>query len=74
MCNRDSEANKKGTSNVFTIEEFWENTLRAFSLDIIEAEVRGFSMEDDPEIQFVGNVSDGRIHLTNKGRNHCEGI
>ena len=74
LCAKDRDANKNGKSNVFSIEEIWEESLKANSLDVVETEVRGFSMEEDPEVEFVENISSGRIRLTNRGRNRCEGL
>jgi len=74
LCARDRDANQNGRSNVFTIREIWEESLQANALEIVEAEVRGYSMEQDPEVEFVEDIANGRVRLTNRGRNRCEGL
>lgn len=75
LCARDREAIKTGRSNIFTIEKIWDRSLHGFSVDEVRSDVRGYSMEPEPELEFVGNIDEDRIRLTDRGRNiNCEGL
>jgi len=75
LCKRDKEVNEDGRPNIFTIEQIWKRSTRAFRLDDVILRVIGYSMEEEPQIEFVGRIDENRIRLTDKGRNtNCEGL
>jgi len=39
------------------------------TLDDIISHVRGYSMEEEPQLEFVGRIDENRIRLTDRGRN-----
>ena len=75
LCVKDREAIQNGRSNIFTIEEIWDRSLHGFSVDEVRSHVRGYSMEPEAELEFVDNIDEDRIRLTDRGRNvNCEGL
>lgn len=71
---KDRDANRNAQSNIFTIEEIHNRCLGAFSVNLVREHVRGYSMEEEPELEFVGNIDEDRIRLTDRGRNIFEGL
>ena len=73
LCRRDREVNEDGRPNVFTIEQIWRKSTNNFTLDDVISHVRGYSMEEEPQLEFVGRIDENRIRLTDSGRNiNCE--
>ena len=73
LCKRDREVNEDGRPNVFTIEQIWRKSTSNFSLDDVILRVREYSMEEEPQLEFVGRIDENRIRLTDRGRNiNCE--
>jgi hypothetical protein len=73
LCKRDREVNEDGRPNVFTIEQIWRKSTSDFMLDDIISYVRGYSTEEEPQLEFVGRIDENRIRLTDRGRNiNCE--
>jgi len=74
LCKKDREVSQDGRPNAFTIEQIWRRSTSDFTLDDVISHVRGYSMEADPQLEFVGRIDENRIRLTEKGRNtNCEG-
>jgi hypothetical protein len=69
LCKRDREVNEDGRPNVFTIEQIWRKSTSDFMLDDIISYVRGYSTEEEPQLEFVGRIDENRIRLTDRGRN-----
>ena len=69
LCRRDREVNEDGRPNVFTIEQIWRKSTSNFTLDDVISHVRGYSMEEEPQLEFVGRIDENRIRLTDRGRN-----
>jgi hypothetical protein len=69
LCRRDREVNEDGRPNVFTIEQIWRKSTNNFTLDDVISHVRGYSMEEEPQLEFVGRIDENRIRLTDRGRN-----
>lgn len=74
LYRRDRDASLNRRMNIFTISEIWERSLKAFSLAYVEREIREFAMEDDPDFEFVGDIQQRNVRITNKGKNNCEGL
>ena len=73
LCRRDREVNEDGRPNVFTIEQIWRKSTSNFTLDDLISHVRGYSMEEEPHLEFVGRIDENRIRLTDRGRHiNCE--
>ena len=73
LCKRDREVNEDGRPNAFTIEQIWRKSTNNFTLDDVISHVRGYSMEEEPQLEFVGRIDENRIRLTDRGRNiNCE--
>ena len=73
LCRRDREVNEDGRPNVFTIEQIWRKSISNFTLDDVISHVRGYSMEEEPQLEFVGRIDENRIRLTDRGRHiNCE--
>ena len=73
LCKRDREVNEDGRPNVFTIEQIWRKSTNNFTLDYVISQVRAYSMEEEPQLEFVGRIDENRIRLTDRGRNiNCE--
>lgn len=73
LCKKDREVNEDGRPNVFTIEQIWRKSTNNFTLDDVISHVRGYSMEEEPQLEFVGRIDENRIRLTDRGRNiNCE--
>ena len=73
LCKRDREVNEDGRPNVFAIEQIWRKSTNNFTLDDVISHVRGYSMEEEPQLEFVGRIDENRIRLTDRGRNiNCE--
>jgi hypothetical protein len=73
LCKKDREVNEDGRPNVFTIEQIWRKSTNNFTLDDVISHVRGYSMEEEPQLEFVGRIDENRIRLTDSGRNiNCE--
>jgi hypothetical protein len=72
LYERDKHANRNGESNVFTIKEIWEKSLKAFTLSYIEREISVFLAEENPDIELVNNTENKKIRLTEKGRKKYE--
>jgi len=73
LCKKDREVNEDGRPNVFTIEQIWRKSTNNFTLDDVISYVRGYSMEEEPQLEFVGRIDENRIRLTDRGRNiNCE--
>ena len=72
LYERDKHANRNGESNVFTIKEIWEKSLKAFTLSYIEKEINVFLKEENPDIELVNNTENKKIRLTEKGRKKYE--
>ena len=74
LCKRGREVNEDGRPNVFTIEQIWRKSTSNFILDDVILCVREYSMEEEPQLEFVGRIDENRIRLTDRGRNiNCEG-
>jgi hypothetical protein len=69
LCKKDREVNEDGRPNVFTIEQIWRKSTNNFTLDDVISHVRGYSMEEEPQLEFVGRIDENRIRLTDRGRN-----
>ena len=69
LCRRDREVNEDGRPNVFTIEQIWRKSTNNFTLHDVISHVRGYSMEEEPQLEFVGRIDENRIRLTDRGRN-----
>ena len=69
LCKRDREVNEDGRPNAFTIEQIWRKSTNNFTLDDVISHVRGYSMEEEPQLEFVGRIDENRIRLTDRGRN-----
>ena len=73
LCRRDREVNEDGRPNVFTIEQIWRKSTNNFTVDDVISHVRAYSMEEEPQLEFVGRIDENRIRLTDRGRNiNCE--
>jgi hypothetical protein len=73
LCRRDREVNEDGRPNDFTIEQIWRKSTSNFTLDDLISHVRGYSMEEEPHLEFVGRIDENRIRLTDRGRHiNCE--
>jgi hypothetical protein len=72
LYERDKHANRNGESNVFTIKEIWEKSLKAFTLSYIDREISVFLAEENPDIELVNNTENKKIRLTEKGRKKYE--
>ena len=71
LYEKDKIAHRNRESNIFTIEEIWNKSLRAFDLSYVKEKIIELSMEDDPEIELI-DMESGKIRLTNKGRKNYE--
>ncbi len=74
LYKRDKIANQNREPNIFTIEEVHKKCLGAFDLELVRAAVRGYSMEQDPPVEFIGNIQGDNIRLSDRGRNVCQGL
>ena len=75
LCRQDKDVIEDGRPNIFTIEQIWRKSTRTFSLDHVILHVREYSIEPEPELEFVGRIDENRIRLTVRGRNiHCKAL
>ena len=74
LYERNKHANRNGESNVFTIKEIWEKSLKAFTLSYIEKEISVFLNEENPDIELVANTENKKVRLTEKGRKKYESL
>lgn len=72
LYEKDKNAIRNGKPNIFTIEEIWKESLGAFELNYVKNEIKNLSMEQDPNLEFINNIDNGNIRLTDKGRKNYE--
>jgi hypothetical protein len=64
LCRRDDEVNRgQGNSNVFNIEKIRQAVLVAFELEYMSLFIRGYAMEEDPDIELI---DDENVTLTER--------
>ena len=67
LCERDHNAIQNGLDNYFTIDDLWEH-LRGFNQQQISHLVIRYFQNDR---HYIMQHPDGRISLTDVGRQHC---
>jgi hypothetical protein len=75
--NRDSEANRPNDSNThlsnnIKLTEIQEMYPAMGDIESFRREARGMDMRDEPLIEFVGNIDEDIIRITDKGRIYWE--
>jgi hypothetical protein len=71
---RDKDAIMNDKTNIFTIKEIWEAALYSYNYSDIENEIKEISNKQESDIEFIGNIEEGRIRLTERGRNKFIGL
>ncbi len=70
---QDFEANRLNTSNNnILLSEIQRKYSRSGNIEEYRIEARGMDMKDDRLIEFVGNIDEDTIKLTDKGRTYFE--
>ena len=71
---QDSEANRLNTShnNNINLAEIQQKYPASGNIEEYRREARGMAMKDNPLIEFVDNVNDDIIRITDRGRNYWE--
>lgn len=71
---RDKDAIMNNKTNTFIIKEIWEAVLYSYDYSHIEKIIKEFSNKQESGIEFVGKIEEGRIRLTETGRNKFIGL
>lgn len=70
---QDFEANRLNTSNNdILLTEIQKRYPESGDIEEYRREARGMAMKDDPLIEFVGNIDEDKITLTDRGRDYWE--
>ena len=70
---QDREANRLNNSNNnIRLTEIQKIYSASGTIEEYRTEARGMDMKDEPLIEFVGNVNDDTIRITDRGRNYWE--
>ena len=70
-ANRPNTSNSQ-TSNIISLTDIQALYPASGNIEEFRSETRGMSMKDDPLIQFVGNIEEDTIRITDTGRNYYE--
>ena len=71
---RDTDAVMNNKTNIFTIKEIWQAALYSYDYSNIENEIKEISNKQESDIEFMGKIEEGRIRLTERGRNKFIGL
>jgi hypothetical protein len=71
---RDKDAIMNDKTNIFTIKEIWKAVLYSYDYSDIENEIKEISNKQESDIEFIGKIEEGRIRLTERGRNKFIGL
>jgi len=71
---RDKDAVMNNKTNNFTIKEIWEAVLYSYDYSHIEKEIKEISNKQESDIEFIGKIEEGRIRLTEWGKNKFIGL
>jgi hypothetical protein len=71
---KDKDAIMNNTTNIFTIKEIWQAALYSYDYSNIENEIKEISNKQESDIEFMGKIEEGRIRLTERGRNKFIGL
>ena len=73
---RDKDAIMNNKDNIFTIREIWEKVLYSYDYSHVERLIKEISKEEkqQSDIEFIGKIEEGRIRLTDHGRNKFVGL
>lgn len=71
---RDKAAVMNNKTNIFTIKEIWEAVLYSHDYSHIEKAIKEISNKEESDIEFIGKIEEGRIRLTERGRNKFIGL
>ena len=71
---RDKDAIMNNKTNIFTIKEIWEAVVYSYDYSHIEKIIKEISNKQESDIEFMGKIEEGRIRLTERGRNKFIGL
>ena len=73
---RDKDAIMNNKDNIFTIREIWEKVLYSYDFSHVERLIKEINKEEkqQSDIEFIGKIEEGRIRLTDHGRNKFVGL
>lgn len=71
-ANRPNLSNNNINGNEITLIEIQELYPAIQDIEIFRREARGMDMRDDPLIEFVGNIDEDTIRITDRGRTFFE--
>ena len=72
---RDKDAIMNNKDNIFTIREIWEKVLYSYDYSRIERLIKESNKEkQQSDIEFIGKIEEGKIRLTDHGRNKFVGL
>jgi hypothetical protein len=74
---RDKDAIMNNKNNIFTIREIWEKVLYSYDYSYIERLIKEIKEEEEQQqsdIEFIGKTEEGKIRLTDHGRNKFVGL
>ena len=71
---RDKDAVMNNKTNIFTIKEIWEAVVYSYDYSHIEKIIKEISNKQESDIEFIGKIEEGRIRLTERGRNKFIGL
>jgi len=73
---RDKDAIMNNKDNIFTIREIWEKVLYSYDYSHVERLIKEINKEEkqQSDIEFIGKIEEGRIRLTDHGRNKFVGL
>ena len=73
---RDKDAIMNNKDNIFTIREIWEKVLYSYDYSHVESLIKEINKEEkqQSDIEFIGKIEEGKIRLTDHGRNKFVGL
>ena len=73
---RDKDAIMNNKDNIFTIREISEKVLYSYDYSHVERLIKEINKEEkqQSDIEFIGKIEEGRIRLTDHGRNKFVGL
>ena len=71
---RDKDAVMNNKTNIFTIKEIWEAVLNSYDYSHIEKVIKEVSKNQESDIEFIGKIEEGKIRLSEIGKNKFIGL
>ena len=71
---RDKDAVMNNKTNIFTIKEIWEAVLNSYDYSHIEKAIKEVSKSQESDIEFIGKSEEGKIRLSEIGKNKFIGL